>query len=207
MSFDYLFKCILIGNGNVGKSSIMLKYLENRFDNMHDITIGVEFGSKMIHINDKILKIHAWDTAGQECFRSITKSYYRNASAIILVFDVTDENSFYNLDNWMKDVSQLTYNPVIVLVGNKTDLVLRRKISQDVALQYANDNGMHYCEVSAKDQKNKIDEIFELIAKEILTKIENMQIDPMNQIHGVVLGQRVHHNLNSFENKTKNKCC
>lgn len=190
MSFDYLFKCILIGNSSVGKSSILLKYLQNKFNNMHDITIGVEFGTRMIHVKNKILKIHAWDTAGQECFKSITKSYYRNASAIILVFDVTDENSFENLDNWMKDVDQMTTNPVAVLIGNKIDLSLHRKISHEVATQYAIDRGMHYYEISAKDQKGNIDEIFELIANEILTKIENGQIDCLNPVYGVIPGHK-----------------
>lgn len=191
-----------------------MRYLDNKFNSLHDVTIGVEFGSRMIHVKDKILKIHAWDTAGQECFKSITKSYYRNASAIVVVFDVTNENSFNNLDNWMKDVYEMTYDPVVILVGNKTDLESHRKIPREVASQYASDNGMYYREVSAKDQKDKIDDIFEIIAKEILTKIENGQIDCLKGIHGVSQGPRsgIHNPMINYTSdvyypKPKNKCC
>lgn len=212
MSFDYLFKCILIGNTSVGKSSILLRFMENKFVDLHDITIGVEFHSKLIPIKDKIMRINLWDTAGQESFKSITKSYYRSASAVILVFDVTDEFSFYKLDDWMRDINEMTYDPVIVLIGNKTDLVEQRKVSYDIALQYAEDNGMHYAEVSAKDHKKNIDEIFELVAKDILTKIENGKIDCQKAVYGVVPGPRIDKkhsstHLTASGTANINRCC
>jgi small GTP-binding protein len=212
MSFDYMFKCVLVGNSNVGKSSLMNVFLNNKFDANHEITIGVEFGSKLINAGDQMMKINLWDTAGQECFRSITKSYYRGSCACILVFDVTNENSFDKLDQWIKDIEAMTNDTILVLVGNKNDLGFNRKITYQTASQYAEDHGMHYFEMSAKNQKSDIDHMFKFIAQTLLTKIELGKIDPMNTDQSIIKGSRrfnVDDNMVQLkdQNHRNYKCC
>merc|ERR1712124_161801 len=100
-SYNYLFKFIIIGDSNVGKSSLMLQFTDNKFKSDNDPTIGVEFGSASIKYNEKQLKLQIWDTAGQESFRSITRSYFRGAIGALLAFDLTCRDSFTNLANWV----------------------------------------------------------------------------------------------------------
>ena len=99
MSYSYLFKYIIIGDTGVGKSCLLLQFTDKRFRNDHDITIGVEFGSRMIQLDNKEIKLQIWDTAGQESFRSITRSYYRGAAGALLVYDITRRDTFSHLSN------------------------------------------------------------------------------------------------------------
>ena len=99
MEYDYLFKFLMLGDSGVGKSCLLINFIDKRFRPDHQINIGVEFGSINVHVGSKVIKLQIWDTAGQEIFRSIIKSYYKNAAAAILVFDVTDEASFLNLES------------------------------------------------------------------------------------------------------------
>ena len=99
MSYSYLFKYIIIGDTGVGKSCLLLQFTDKRFRHDHDLTIGVEFGSRMIHLDDKDIKLQIWDTAGQESFRSITRSYYRGAACALLVYDITRRDTFTHLSN------------------------------------------------------------------------------------------------------------
>ena len=99
--YDLLFKLILIGDSYVGKSNILLKYLKNQFNENSKTTIGVEFGTKNIIINNKRIKIQIWDTAGQERYRSITSAYYKGAKGALIVYDITRKNTFDNIDKWI----------------------------------------------------------------------------------------------------------
>jgi len=101
---DYIFRFIIIGDSNVGKSCIVSRFAHDSFASNHDITIGVDFATTIININGK--KINIWDTAGQEAFKSITRSYYRNTTAIILTYDVTNMYSFCNINNWIRDAKK-----------------------------------------------------------------------------------------------------
>lgn len=122
-AFHYLFKFIVIGDSAVGKSCLLLQFTDHRFKADHDLTIGVEFGARTISLNDKSIKLQIWDTAGQESFRSITRSYYRGAVAALLVFDVTKRESYEALDSWMRETRNNANGTItIVLVGNKVDL-------------------------------------------------------------------------------------
>lgn len=100
-NYDYLFKFIAIGDSSVGKSCLMLRFTEEKFKTEHEPTLGVEFGSKYIKINENNLKIQIWDTAGQESFKSITRSYYKGSIAVLLVYDITKRDSFDNLNKWL----------------------------------------------------------------------------------------------------------
>lgn len=126
--FNYVFKFILIGDSGVGKSCLLLQFTDKRFKNDHDLTIGVEFGSKVVSLGSESAKLQVWDTvvvtqAGQESFRSITRSYYRSAVAALLVFDLSKRDSFESLGEWLAEI-KANANPTltVTLVGNKADL-------------------------------------------------------------------------------------
>ena len=104
MAYAYLFKYIIIGDTGVGKSCLLLQFTDQRFRQQHDLTIGVEFGSRTVEIQDKKIKLQIWDTAGQERYRTITKAYYKGADGILVVFDLTDKESFLNVDGWLKEI-------------------------------------------------------------------------------------------------------
>ncbi|PKI71464.1 hypothetical protein CRG98_008137 [Punica granatum] len=127
MSYAYLFKYIIIGDTGVGKSCLLLQFTDKRFQPVHDLTIGVEFGARMITIDSKPIKLQIWDTAGQESFRSITRSYYRGAAGALLVYDITRRETFNHLASWLEDARQhANANMTIMLIGNKCDLAHRR---------------------------------------------------------------------------------
>jgi len=124
MSYAYIFKFIIVGDSNVGKSCLLLQFTDNRFKQAHDLTIGVEFGARTLTIDKTTnIKLQIWDTAGQESFRSITRSYYRGAICSLLVYDVTRRVSFQNVVRWLEEMREHAYSKMlIILVGNKKDL-------------------------------------------------------------------------------------
>lgn len=132
---DSLFKIIIIGDSGIGKSCVLKRLVENEFKEDHDVTVGVEFGSYLIRIEDKILKLQIWDTAGQESFRSITKIFYRGAHAAILGYSITRKDTFDNLTDWLKEAkSSCSPEVLMLLIGNKSDLELEREVTTDAAL-------------------------------------------------------------------------
>ncbi|VAH33264.1 unnamed protein product [Triticum turgidum subsp. durum] len=155
MSYAYLFKYIIIGDTGVGKSCLLLQFTDKRFQPVHDLTIGVEFGARMITIDNKPIKLQIWDTAGQESFRSITRSYYRGAAGALLVYDITRRETFNHLASWLEDARQhANANMTIMLVGNKCDLSHRRAVSFEEGEQFAKENGLIFMEASAKTAQN-----------------------------------------------------
>merc|ERR1711998_306148 len=151
MSYAYLFKYIIIGDTGVGKSCLLLQFTDKRFQPVHDLTIGVEFGARMINIDGKQIKLQIWDTAGQESFRSITRSYYRGAAGALLVYDITRKDTFNHLSSWLEEVRQ-NGNPdiMVMLIGNKADLDSRRQVSSEEGERFAKENGLIFLETSAK---------------------------------------------------------
>ena len=130
VSFNYLFKYIIIGDASVGKSNILLKYAHNQFQPEYQLTIGVEFGAKNIEIQNKIYRIQIWDTAGQENFRSITRAYYKNSVCALIVYDISSKESFNNVSTWIDDCrSQSPKTITLILVGNKCDLEEERQVT------------------------------------------------------------------------------
>lgn len=144
-SYHYLFKFIVIGDTGVGKSCIVLQFIENKTRTTHDVTLGVEFGIKTIPVKDRSIKLQIWDTAGQENFRSITRSYYRSAIGALLVYDITNKDSFIHVKNWLEEV-KLNGNPYmeILLVGNKNDLEEERVVSYEEGESMAKENGLNF---------------------------------------------------------------
>jgi Ras-related protein Rab-2A len=172
-----LFKYIIVGDSGVGKSCLLLQFTDKRFENLHDITIGVEFGSRTINIGNEAIKLQIWDTAGQASFRSITRSYYRGAVGALLVFDITRRETYMNIQQWLDDVVRYCNTPItFVLVGNKTDLEHMRTVSKEEAEEFVRKNGGTYIETSAKSN-DEVDNAFINVAREIYKKVSHGEID------------------------------
>ncbi|WRX08421.1 Small GTPase - like 3 [Theobroma cacao] len=208
MSYAYLFKYIIIGDTGVGKSCLLLQFTDKRFQPVHDLTIGVEFGARMITIENKPIKLQIWDTvvglilvnlscyiaqefpniAGQESFRSITRSYYRGAAGALLVYDITRRETFNHLASWLEDARQhANANMTVMLIGNKCDLAHRRAVSTEEGEQFAKEHGLIFMEASAKTAQN-VEEAFIGSAAKIYKKIQDGIIDISNESYGIKIG-------------------
>jgi small GTP-binding protein len=151
----FMFKFIIVGNSAVGKSCLLLRFDEDRFQPIHDVTVGVTFSIKMIRIDGQDVKIQIWDTAGQEIFRSITRSYYRDSACAIIVYDITDRTSFEKIEDWIRDVRNLAPpDCLLVLFGNKLDLANARVISTVQGQDLAERHGLLFFETSASTGEN-----------------------------------------------------
>ncbi|KAH8584694.1 Rab2 GTPase [Cryptosporidium sp. chipmunk genotype I] len=195
--YDYLFKYIIIGDTGmissslmlfikfinflaVGKSCLLLQFTDRRFRVDHDLTIGVEFGARIVNLDSKKIKLQIWDTAGQESFRSITRSYYRGAAGALLVYDITRRDTFNHLSKWLNDVKRnATPNMTIILVGNKSDLD-RREVTTEEGVEFAEQNGLLFIETSAKTSNN-VEEAFMKIAEKIYKNILDGIYDLSNE--------------------------
>ena len=167
-NYEYLFKIILIGNSGVGKSSILQRYMKRAFDANYKITIGVDFLMKSLVINNQIVKLQVWDTAGQEKYKSMVSSYYRGAHVALIVFDLTSHASFEALPNWIENFYKNgPEQKNTILIGNKNDLVDERQVTQEEAELFSQTNNMMYFETSAKEGDN-IDYVFNYTAEKLL---------------------------------------
>ena len=196
---------ILVGDSNVGKTSIINKFISGTFDPKAKCTINVEFNTKNLKIDNNLyadLKIY--DTAGQEKYRALTKSYYRNADGIILVFDLTNESSFNKLNKWINDINESTKNIEIILVGNKADLI-NRKISKTPAENFAKEKKYKSIETSAKEGTNIL-LLFEELASSISKKKqEESSIIDFNNLSTYVSRRE---ELNKeLRDKKEKQCC
>ena len=154
MESSRLFKIVVIGDAGVGKSAILLRLSTGIFEPELPSTIGVDFHTKRLRVNDQTVKLTLWDTAGQERFRALTSSYYRNCNGIILVYDVSCKRSFDHVHSWMDEIDTyvLRQQVCVMLVGNKIDLK-ERQISTEEANKYAQTQAMAYTETSAKSDE------------------------------------------------------
>lgn len=172
MSYEYLFKILIIGDSGVGKSSILLRFAEDTFTESYISTIGVDFKIRSIEQDNKIIKLQIWDTAGQERFRTITTSYYRGAHGIIIVYDVTDAESFTNVQQWLLEINRYSSENVTkILVGNKSDLEHRRVVSTFSGQEYAESLNIDFIETSAKNTNN-VDKVFYDMATKIKERMK-----------------------------------
>jgi len=169
--FDYLFKLVLIGDASVGKTSLLLRFADDNFDDNYVSTVGVDFRFRTVTVDNKLVKLQIWDTAGQERFRTITSAYYRGAHGVILVYDVTEQETFKHVQNWLDEVHKCAGSTVTkLLVGNKADLVESRKIQETDAKSYADSVQASFIETSAKTAAN-VDKAFMTIAKTLVQTV------------------------------------
>ena len=159
-------KILIIGDSQVGKTSLLLNYIDKIFPEEHISTIGVEYKEKFIKKDDFNIRLQVWDTAGQERFRSITKSIYRNTNGVLFVYDITSKESFVNVKNWIKDTENMDKDIKGVILGNKIDLENGRVVSKEDLEEIGNKYKMPVLEVSAKKGIN-VNECFDKLVDEL----------------------------------------
>lgn len=165
--YDYLFKLVLIGDSGVGKSNLLSRFTKNEFNLESKSTIGVEFATKTLKLDGKVIKAQIWDTAGQERYRAITSAYYRGAVGALLVYDVTRHSTFQNVERWLKELRDHTDpNIVIMLIGNKSDLRHLVAVSTNDGKTFAEKESLYFMETSALEATN-VEKAF----SEVLTQI------------------------------------
>lgn len=180
-SYDFLIKLLMIGDSGVGKSCLLLRFSDDSFTTSFITTIGIDFKIKTIELDGKRIKLQIWDTAGQERFRTITTAYYRGAMGILLVYDITDEQSFLNIRNWIRNIEQHAADTVNkILIGNKSDMDVDRLVESDRAQLLADEYGIKFFETSAKNDLN-VKEAFTSIAKDIKLRLMDNPTDPGNR--------------------------
>ena len=163
--YDFIFKVLLLGNSDVGKSSLILRYVDQVWSDTFVPTIGVDFKVKTSELENKKIKMQIWDTAGQERFRNVISSYFRGAHGILLIYDVTNRDSFKNLESWLIEIEKnASENVLKILIGNKNDLVDEKEIKTEEGEAFAKRNGMQFIETSAKMNTN-VTEAFEALGK------------------------------------------
>jgi Ras-related protein Rab-1A len=192
--YDYLFKLLLIGDSGVGKSCLLLRFADDSYIDSYISTIGVDFKIRTVEQDGKTIKLQIWDTAGQERFRTITSSYYRGAHGIIIVYDVTDEESFNNVKQWLSEIDRYASDNVNkLLVGNKCDLTESRAVSYETAKAFADEIGIPFMETSAKDSTN-VEQAFMAMASSIKDRMASQPTNnarpPTVQIRGQPVGQK-----------------
>jgi len=201
--YDYLFKLLLIGDSGVGKSSLLLRFADNSYSESFIATIGVDFKIKTIEVENKVVKLQIWDTAGQEKFRTITSSYYRGAHGIIIVYDVTNRESFDNVKNWINEIARYASENVNrLLVGNKSDLEGKKAVTYEEGKELADSLGINFIETSAKTSSN-VEQSFLRMAGEIKGRIASAGSKATG---AQPKGQRLAGSGKSITQK-KNGCC
>ena len=204
--YDYLFKLVLIGDSGVGKSSLLMRFADDDFQESYLSTIGVDFRIRRIEVSGEKVKLQIWDTAGQERFHTITSAYYRCAHGIIIVYDVTDLDSFESVKSWLREIDRHgTKNVNKLLVGNKADLTAKRRVAYEDAKEFADELGLLFLETSARDS-TKVEDMFLTVTHEIQ---QRLQAERERNVHEPVRGPKLVVDL--FNDRKKNKkttpCC
>jgi Ras-related protein Rab-8A len=201
-SYDFLIKLLLIGDSGVGKSCLLLRFSDDSFTTSFITTIGIDFKIKTIELDGKRIKLQIWDTAGQERFRTITTAYYRGAMGILLVYDVTDEQSFQNIRNWIRNIEQHAADNVDkILIGNKCDMISEKVVETSRGQELADEYDIKFFETSAKSNVNVV-EGFIAIATDIKKRLMD---NPPHNIGGGSGGVRI--DAGNANKPTKAGCC
>lgn len=207
--YSYIFKIILIGDSNCGKTSLINRYVKNLFSNNYICTIGVDFMMKNLMINSEMIKLQIWDTAGMEKYKQITTSYYRGAQAAIICFDLSSKNSFLSLEKWVEEYnknSNSIFKKIIYIVGNKSDLP-EREVTQEEIDTFVKNNDFKYFECSAKCGDN-IEDLFLELSKFLYSNYKNNKDE---KIKNAIEIRRSTVNINEkyldILQKEKNKQC
>ena len=208
--YDMIFKVVLIGDSGVGKTNILSRYVRDDFSIDTKATVGVEFGSKIIRINNTNIKIQIWDTAGQERYKSITNAYYKGAKGAFVVHDISRKETFNSVEKWVDELKNNGDEGVcILLIGNKCDLEEQRQISTEEALKKSELYKIAFCETSAMQAVN-IEKAFNIMVEEILKKVgkkegENKTVEKIGDSKGITLS--ANNTSDKEEKKKKKKCC
>ena len=176
MTYDERIQLIMVGESGVGKTSLIRRYTNNIFNTNHLETIGIEFFNKEERINNQIIQIKLWDTAGQEIFHSLTKNFYRKADGIIIVYDITNKESFERIQDWVKSVydNTDTYKEIqMIIVGNKIDLEERREVSKEEGLKIGKYFEIDFFEASAKNAEGVRNFMIKIIEDILNNKVNN----------------------------------
>lgn len=193
---SYLFNVVLLGDTNTGKTAILKQYTKNLFETTTS-TIGVDFGTKNIIVNNKNVFLEIWDTAGQEIYHSISKNYYNKADGVIIVFDITSKKSFYGAIQWIKELKNVNETSIIILVGNKNDLgecLFNKEITE-----FIHENDILYVNVTAMNY-SQIEKIFYVLSSQLLNSndLEKFKFENKNEYIDL---------KNLKRNNSKKKCC
>ncbi|KAI8066597.1 small GTPase [Gongronella butleri] len=203
--YDFLFKVVLIGDSGTGKTNLLARFTRNEFNLESKSTIGVEFATRSVQVDNKTVKAQIWDTAGQERYRAITSAYYRGAVGALLVYDIAKHQTYENVNRWLKELrDHADANIVVMLVGNKSDLRHIRAVSTEEAKQFAADNGLSFIETSALDSSN-VELAFQRILTEIYRIVSNKALESSNDVVRPTAGETI-----SFTQDTadqKQGCC
>jgi len=202
-SYDLSFKIIVIGNSGVGKSSLSIQAARHTFAENYFATVGVEFFTMNIKLDNKVIKLQIWDTCGQEIYRSLISNFYRNSSLAIIVYSITDASSFESIDTWLKELKSNSSPDIkVFLIGNKIDLEKQRVISTEQGKNIQGDYNLDlFIESSAKDGKNT-EYIFVQAAKLLFNDYNKYKIG--NPLIGRTKNNKI---KKEDANKEKKKCC
>ncbi len=168
------YKVVLLGDKAVGKSSLVLRYTQDKFSETHAITIGAAFVSKDVSVGGRPVRLHIWDTAGEEAYRSMTRFFYRDAAAGMVVYDLTQPDSFQHVNEWIRDFREQCPDAAVVLVGNKCDMPERRAVGADSIAAYAAAQSLATVECSAKTNE-RVAEAFHLVASQLDSRARQSQ--------------------------------
>ena len=204
-TFDHMLKLIIIGDSGVGKSNFLFRFVENRFSQIYQITLGLDSKSKICTLpkSKKNVKLQIWDTAGQERYMSINKLFFQRVQGIILMYDITRRESYENLDKWIQLINDNTFNIPVLLIGNKIDDENENRIVRtEEGKTFANKNGYLFYEASALSGKNVNNAIYDL-SEVIISTLENSLSMNISQLEADYLGKK---DKNEFKFR-KEKCC
>ena len=204
MKEDYKFKIVIVGDSGVGKTNLAKRFIQNTFSSNTLATVGVEFFSNTYYVNDKLIKIEMWDTAGQERYKSITSAYYKGAMGALLVYDVTNQATFNNIERWYNEIRDFSSKDIqIIMIGNKTDLKDNIVISTEMSQNKSADLEIPVVETSALNASN-VKEAFHLLIKEIY--IDMMRKKDLNKDNSEINNNAYNIIGTNFEPKQKG-CC
>ena len=194
-----ILKILILGDSGVGKTSILIKYINNKFDESHIATIGVDYMDKTIKYKNINIKLQIWDTSGQEKFRSIARNFYRNSDAIFIVFDLNNKDTYNNIKQWINDVEEHCPNIKKILLGSKSDL--EKNVSEEIIKNFAKENNLQYFETSAKNGTN-IKEAFKAMVDLLLGGKSEQEI-----LNGFALHESDLSIASENQTTKKKKCC